>query len=117
MQLALLTGAGAVVAATVEFIQLAFGSCPSLHFSVGPFFPALSSPLFILLHFCEHQTKHMLFSLSHVFSFGLSLCVFKIFGPYYNIKVCASVYASSLISCTSSKRLIRVSWHLNVSVH
>lgn len=74
MQLALLTGADAVVAATVEFIQLAFGSCPSLHFSVCRFFPALTSLLFILLHFCERQTKHMLFSFSHAFSFGLPLC-------------------------------------------
>lgn len=70
MQLALLTGVDAVVAAAVKFIQLALGYCPSLHFSVCRTFPALTSPLFILLR-CR-QSVCSLLGLSH----SRLLCLF-----------------------------------------
>lgn len=88
MQPSPLTEVDAVVAATVGFIQLVLGYRPSLLFSVCQSFPSLTSPLFNLLHL----RPSICFLLCLMLSLSLGLSALQVFGPYYSIKVCASVY-------------------------
>lgn len=85
MQLALLTGADAVVATTVEFIQLVWllSLSPFLCLSILSI-PALTSLLFILLNFwCMSDQVYTLFPPASAFFFGLPFCFLNIWTPLH----------------------------------